>query len=139
MAALQFSDALCQDLNETLFGGVAFTPPAAYDLALFIGNPLDGGVECSGAGYARITVDNDDTTWQFGPSGHAQVFNAIDFEWTASAGAGWGAPNWIGFYTAGGGVCHFAVELDNSEEILPGEPVRVPAGGLSVTQMNTLD
>ena len=33
--------------------------PSTHELALFYGDPRDGGVEITGGGYARVTVDGD--------------------------------------------------------------------------------
>jgi hypothetical protein len=36
--------------------------PASHDLAMFNGDPMFGGVEITGPGYARVTIPND-ATW----------------------------------------------------------------------------
>lgn len=42
--------------------------PSGFEVALFVGDPADGGSELSGAGgYARVTVPNDSSTWPDAP------------------------------------------------------------------------
>ncbi len=36
--------------------------PSTHEYALFYGDPRDGGVEVTGGGYARVTIDGD-TDW----------------------------------------------------------------------------
>lgn len=44
--------------------------PASHEFALFFGDPMYGGVEITGGGYARVTFDGD-TEWDGVPSGGA--------------------------------------------------------------------
>lgn len=48
---------------DALFGANhSSVMPDSHDLALFTGNPFDGGAETDYPGYARQTIDND-ATW----------------------------------------------------------------------------
>lgn len=42
---------------------------ASHLLALFDGDPSNGGVEISGGGYARVTVTNNGTNWPASSNG----------------------------------------------------------------------
>lgn len=136
--ALSYSDATRLSLATALMGGVTHTPPATYDLALFSGDPNNGGVECTGTGYARIAgVDNDNVTWTVVSGTNNKTHrNLIDFIWSASVGTGWGTPNWVCFFQAGTNTKIFAVSIDNAVALITGDPARLLAGSLTVQFLN---
>lgn len=61
------SDAVQQKRLDLIFRGVG-SPPSSLDLALFFGDPSDGGTELtSTGGYARVTIAAAD--WTSGTDG----------------------------------------------------------------------
>lgn len=52
-------------VNDKLFGGVDFTPPATYYLALATAAPTESGTftEANYGGYARVAVANNKTNF----------------------------------------------------------------------------
>lgn len=51
--------------------------PSAHELALFVGDPLDDGVEIAGGGYARVTVDPAD--WAPAVDGSKATTSPVQF------------------------------------------------------------
>lgn len=57
-------------LDALLGASKAAGVPATFDLALFDGDPGDGGTELDGTGgYARVAVANDGATWPAAANG----------------------------------------------------------------------
>lgn len=70
------SDAVQQKRLDLIFRGVG-SPPASLDLALFFGEPGNGGTELTSAGgYARVTIAAAD--WTSGTDGSVTA-GPIDF------------------------------------------------------------
>src|SRR5581483_6910245 len=93
-----------------LFGGTGFTPPATYYLALLTGLGVAGGgqAEVSGNGYARLAVANNTTNFPAATGGI--VKNAVDWDWGAPTGSGWGSGiAGVGIYDAAAGGNLYAV------------------------------
>lgn len=135
--ALSFAETFREDIAEILFGGVDVVAPTDYDLGLFTGDPNNGGVECTGTGYARIPVTNEAASWAaVAGTFHRSWRNDIDWIWTAAAGAGWGTPNWVCFYVQGTSVILFAMEMNNAIAVQTGDPVRILAGDMMVQFLN---
>ncbi|WP_067428547.1 phage tail fiber protein [Nocardioides jensenii] len=51
--------------------------PAEHELALFSGDPMDGGVEVSGGGYSRVTVTEAD--WAAAADGEKSLLETVEF------------------------------------------------------------
>ena len=133
--AFSYSETARQALATTYFGGAALTVPSSYDLALFTGDPNNGGVECTGTGYARIALTNNGTNWVVVTGTNYKTYrNGTDWIWTASAGAGWGIPNWVGLYN--GGTLLMGMEISNATPVLTGEAMRILANGMQVQFLN---
>ena len=114
---------------ESILGGVSYTPPATYSLALCTGDPNAGGVECSGTGYARINLTNNTTNWvTVGGTNYRAFQNGTNWLWSSSAGAGWGSPNWVAFYVSG--VLYMGMEIGNASPILTGDIVQLSAAAM---------
>lgn len=130
MGALSYAEPYRLSRQQTLLGGIALTPPSSYDLGLFTGDPNNGGVECTGTGYARLTgITNDTTNFVVIPGTLSKSYRSgIDWQWSAAAGAGWGTPNWVCFFVASTSTKVFAAQLDNATPIATGDPVRILAG-----------
>jgi len=60
--------------------------PTSLGIALFVGDPDNGGVELdSDGGYARAVVDNDATTWPDAPDGGGITSAVISFATSTGA------------------------------------------------------
>lgn len=135
--AISYSEPTRLAIGKALMGGDSFVPPASYDVGLFTGDPNDGGVECTGTGYARITIPNDGTAWSIVSGTFSKTFrNATDWVFTASAGAGWGAPNWVCLYETGGSTKVFAFQLSNAANVPTGDPFKINTGGVVFQFLN---
>jgi hypothetical protein len=136
--AASYSETVRLALARTLFGGTAYTPPSSYDLALFTGDPNAGGVECTGTGYARITsVANNSTNFALVSGTTSRNYkNGIDWQWTLSAGAGWGTPNWVCMFEAGTSNKILGLQIDNASAVGSGQPMRILAGEMLVQILN---
>lgn len=76
---------------DRLYGGVAFSPPATYYLALSTTTPTTGGAnitEPTEASYARQEISNDKVTG-FENASAGSLTNASDITFPVSTGA-WG-------------------------------------------------
>lgn len=92
--------------------------PSTHEYALFFGDPRDGGVEITGGGYARVTVDGD-TDWEAAADGGISTVQlqlpATTDEYSSEA------THWALFYDDGGDV------LDDSGPLI--EPINVTGVG----------
>jgi len=82
------------------FGGVAYTPPATYYLALLsdTGNYPNYIVsETTGTGYARVAVPNDSAHWT-PPDNEARVFNKTRIKWPKITVEDWDAVRGFAVY-----------------------------------------
>ncbi|MES2707126.1 MAG: hypothetical protein V4726_11050 [Verrucomicrobiota bacterium] len=135
--AISYSEATRLAIGKALMGGDVWTPPASYDLGLFTGDPNNGGVECTGTGYARIPLANDGTHWGVVAGSFSKTFrNLTDWVFTAAAGAGWGQPNWICLFEAGGSDKVWAFQIDNASPVGAGDPFKVNTGGVTFQFLN---
>lgn len=102
--------------------------PASLQLALFRGDPSDGGVELDAAGgYARVTVTNDGTNFPAAADGQktcaAQNFPTSTAQWTVA-----GVPDvadYFAFIDASTGTRWDSGQLS--------DPVSVGAAGIAVS------
>lgn len=73
-----------RSLDSSYGSGRAATFPATVYVAQFNGAPGQGGVECSGGGYARVAVTNNDGN--FPPATGRQKSNGTDVVFPTSTG-----------------------------------------------------
>jgi hypothetical protein len=122
------------------FGGAINDGPANYSVGLFTGDPnstTSPGVECTGVGYARIPMVNDAAAWVVAPGSQSRIWRlGVDLIWTASAGVGWGRPDWVCFFDAATGLKIFAVNIDNPITVDAGQPMRVLTGQMTHEVLN---
>lgn len=136
--AITYSETFRETMARGPMGGTPPAVPATYDIGLFAGDPNNGGVECTGVGYARLSgVANDLTTWALVPGTNNRTYrNAIPFEWSAAVGSGWGTPNYVCFFTPGTSQILWAISIDNATPLATGEAARILAGGLTAQLLN---
>ncbi len=99
---MSFSDYLEGRLLDLVFGAVAWNPPANLYVGLFDADPGEdgaGAAEVTGAGYARVPVANDKTTWSTSAPAGQPVINQVEILF-AEAGADW---------AGGAAITHFAL------------------------------
>lgn len=76
--------------------------PASHELALYFGDPRDGGVEITGGGYARVTVLAAD--WLAAADGAKSTnwltMAAVTGEWSSEA-THWGLLDGVTLYDSG--------------------------------------
>lgn len=97
--------------------------PATLDIALYLGQPSDGGVEAGGGGYAAVNVPNDATTFPAAPA-DGQVSFDVDFP--TSTGAWDRDATWLAVRRPSDDVLLEEVELDERVHVAAtGEPVSV--------------
>jgi hypothetical protein len=78
-------------IMNDLFGGVSFTPPANYYLALSTNTISNSGSNCAeptgSVGYARVAIPNTKAYWTYSSSG--SVWNNAAITFPQSSGS-WG-------------------------------------------------
>jgi hypothetical protein len=102
---MSFTNQTENEILDYVFGGVPYTPPAAYAVGLLInptepeqvsGGPVEVIYEPIGNNYTRILIDNDKVTWSAAPlNGH--VFNNIEIAFPIASGL-WGTVEYVGFF-----------------------------------------
>lgn len=98
-----FTDYLENNVLNHIFGGADFTRPATLHVGLFTTLPNDagtGGVEVTGAGYARVAVTNNSTNFPAASGGSKSNGTQIQF---AQATASWGNVKGFGIFDASSG------------------------------------
>lgn len=134
---ISYSESTRQAIGDALMGGAPWTPPTSYDLGLFTGDPNGSGVECTGTGYARITIPNDGTSWgAVTGTFHKTYRNLTDWVFTSSAGSGWGQPNWLCIFEEGTNNKIFAFQIDNAVLVSTGDPFRFNIGAVLMQFLN---
>lgn len=126
-----YSEYYSKATLELLVGKTGFSTPTAY-VALFVGDPLDGGSEVSGVDYAREATSG--ATWGSASfvSPTATITNAalIDF---GTAGGAWGTVNYCAIYDAAtAGNMLASGDLTVARPIVTGDPVTFPIGTLTI-------
>lgn len=105
--------------------------PSSLRVRLYIGDPLDSGVEVAAGGYVAVTYANTTTNWP-AASGR-QKENGTAIVWPTSTGDWGGVVTHWALTDPAGVVCdtgRLSEELDiNSADITP----RLPAGALTIT------
>jgi len=75
-----------RNVSLGLYFGAYATPASAHEVALYVGDPANGGVELDGTGgYARVTVPNDTSTWPDAPAGGAITSGPVSFPTSSGA------------------------------------------------------
>lgn len=124
---MSFSNYLENKVLGHVFGGAAYTAPTTLYVALFTGDPGEGGTgtEVSGGSYARQTI-------AFSVTGNlASNTAAVEFP---TATASWGTITYGAVYdAASGGNLLGSGPLTSSKTIDSGDVFRIPAGDFDIT------
>jgi len=133
-----FTDYLEEKVLDYVFGQVAYTPPTGVHFALSTTTPDETGgnfTEPTGASYARVSHDNDKTTWtsglaQVSESGHVENAIAITFP---EATESWGTVTYVGIYddVSGGNLMAYGA-LGTSQAISNGNTASFASGALDI-------
>jgi hypothetical protein len=121
-----FTTGILEDLHDHVLRVASMSQPAGTYCALFIGDPLNGGSECSGTDYARVstTFGAAATVGQVITSANSA---AIDFG-TAGSG-GWGTVTHFAIYSAlTSGTLLATGELTTARTISATDPVKFNIG-----------
>jgi len=107
-------------------------------VALFIGDPLSGGTEASGGGYARAAVANGDALWGTIAASATSIANiaSVNFPVTTGSYAPTGPyDHWAIMSAPSAGVVWYAGELTATATVLgAGAQPRFPPGSLVIYQ-----
>ncbi len=122
-----FSDYLENELLDHVFGGAAFSAPAAVYLALYTAAPSDagGGTEVSTGGYARQEIS-------FGTASSGTISNDTAVEFTASGG-NFGTVTHVGIFDASTSGNLLAWKAITSVVINDGDTLTFPIGDIDVS------
>ncbi|MBA1445873.1 MAG: hypothetical protein M3H12_18790 [Chromatiales bacterium] len=127
-----------EQLVGVLFRGAAFTPPAAWHVALFTA-VTDGEAgtvtEVSGGSYARVVVANSAVEWTapVGGDGTTSNVNPIAFPVPTAA---WGQATHWGLFDPAGNLWYYD-DLTTPKTINNGDPAPTfAAGALTVQEDN---
>jgi hypothetical protein len=123
---MSFSNYLENKVLDHVFGGVAYTAPAALYVGLFTSDPGEtgSGTEVSGGSYARQTI-------AFTVTG-SQASNSAAVEFP-TATASWGTITYAAIYDAlSGGNLLASGALTISKTIDSGDVFRIPAGDFDI-------
>ena len=124
---MSFTNYLENKIVGHVFGGAAFTAPAALYVALFTAAPGEtgGGTEVTGGSYAR-------REFAFTVTG-SQAANTDLEEWDAAT-ADWGTVTHAGVFDASsaGNLLAYAA-LTTARNVLNGDIFRVAAGNLTIS------
>lgn len=119
------SEYLANRLFDHVLRGVTYQPPAAIFMALFLGNPVQGGSEVSGGGYQRVTVT-------FSPAANRRISNSSDVEFP-EATADWGTITHFALFDAAtaGNMLYYGVVTPNVQ-VVTGMQIMFKAGKLTI-------
>lgn len=119
------STYLANKLLDHVLRGVTYTPPSAVHMALFLGNPVQGGTEVSGGGYQRRPVT-------FTAASQRKTSNAADVEFP-EATADWGTVSHFALFDAasGGNMLFYGV-VTPSIQVVSGMQIMFKAGKLTI-------
>lgn len=132
-----FTDFLERKLLDHVFGGVVYTPAAALYFATFSVTPDDtgGGTESTGAGYARVALANNSTTFPAASGNPTVKSNGIDIQLGTALGLwslGANQVAWGIYDAASGGNLLIYGDLTPNQPILLGNVLKVGAGVLGI-------
>ncbi len=128
-----------EKISKLLFGGTAYSVPAAYYCGLWTEAltetsevAADASGEVSGASYARAPIQNDSTSWD--GSGGARS-NAVEIAFP-TAGGNWGVVTHLGICDGTGALSKvlYWAELTSPKTIQNGDTVRFAIGDLSIQE-----
>lgn len=75
-----------RDRSLGLYFAAYSTAPTEFEVALFVGDPANGGTELPATGgYARVTVPNDATTWPDAPADGSITSAPVTFPTSSAA------------------------------------------------------
>lgn len=135
MAYEGISEYAAKKILDHLVGKTSFTMPTNNYVALFNGDPLDGGSELtdpSATDYAREQTTASDWTAAAFVSPTASAVSAADIDFGV-AGAAWGTVDHFAVYDAAtAGNMLYSGPLETSRNIQLNDPVKFPAGSLIV-------
>jgi hypothetical protein len=122
-------------LQDFMFGGVTYSAPATYYLGLStttISVSGSNATEPSGAGYARVPITNDKTSWTYSSSGC--LLNSTSLSFVESSGS-WGTVTYVALWDAETSGSIWAYQaLPESKIIQTGTTVSFSASKLCFTQ-----
>ena len=123
--------ALRSAILDRLFGAVAWTVPASWELALWRGSPFAGGAEVIDPEYVRLTRTNDTTEWGVGATPKT---NLTEIRWPATGTPvrSWGTVTHLCLCVAGAAPS-IAVVLSTPVALRPGTPLVLAPGAVSAT------
>lgn len=127
------TDYLSKKILDHVLGGAAYTPPATLYLCLSTAafNALATGVamaEVVAAGYARLAVANNGTTWTTATAGApSEKHNQIEFAFAAATTV-WGTPQSAYLADAAtAGNALFGSDITNPQAINIGDVAKIAA------------
>ena len=119
------SETLANSILDEVLNGVEYSPPSTLYVALFDGDPLDAGVEVSGASYARQSIS-------FNSAASQEVTSAADVQFP-EATEDWGQITHTAIMNAEtAGDVLFSGSLTNNRNVYSGDIVRLLAGEVVV-------
>ena len=119
------SETLANSILDEVLNGVEYSPPSTLYVALFDGDPLDAGVEASGASYARQSIS-------FNSAASQEVTSAADVQFP-EATEDWGQITHTAIMNAEtAGDILFSGSLTNNRNVYSGDIVRLLAGEVVV-------
>lgn len=124
----QMSDYLENALINVVLRNVAYAPPAAVYVGLFVSDPTDAGIgtEIAGAAYARQAVS-------FNAPSNGSTTNSLDVYFPIAT-ADWGTVTHAAIYDADtGGNLLFHAPSTYSKLISVGDQYVIKSGQLTVT------
>lgn len=126
--------AVARDNSVGMSYGGYGTPPTTLEIALFSGDPTNGGTELTSAGgYERLVVPNDATTWPDAPA-DGSITSAV-LEFAVSTDAWSDTANFFQIYDADTGDAWDSGEL--ADEVSVNE-ADVPVPGQITVYYNAL-
>lgn len=134
---MSFSNTLENEVLDQVFGASDYAEPATQYIGLSKADPTDdasGLDEPSGGSYARVTVDNDKTTWSTASGG--ALANAITITFPQATGD-WGTCTHFAIWNhasdtaAANLIAHGA--LGTSKAVDTGDTARFAIGELDIT------
>lgn len=121
---MSFTPYLENKLLGHVLTNTAYTSPTTVYVALYAGDPLNGGTETTGTGYARQAAS-------FSVTASAGT-NTNNVEY--NAGSDWGIVNYAAIHDAiSGGNMLISTGLQTSRDIVTGDILRFSIGDIDVT------
>jgi hypothetical protein len=114
--------------------GVAYTAPSPIYLALFTATPSDtgGGTECTGGGYARVSMTPATSLFNASSGGSTSNTSTITVTASATGSFGGSVTQWGIYDAASAGNLLFWADISNPQTIASGNSVSFAAGALVI-------